>query len=207
MVEHRYYTVTDTIELRKKEDGTEVLFGYAVKYNSLSRMIGWGFREKFEPGAFDAVLAADPANLDNDIVALFQHNPMWVLGRRSSGTLKLGSDETGLWYEAELPNTQAGNDLRELVRRGDVRHSSFGFIVAPEGQRWERPEKKADEIRVITNVSWLADVSPVTDPAYADTEVSLSEARSIRDAQLGADDTDWQAEARARQIHLISINP
>jgi HK97 family phage prohead protease len=113
------------VEIRAEGD-SRIVSGYAVKFNQLSQNLGW-FREKIDSQAF-----AD-ANMD-DVVALFNHDYNFILARTISGTLKLEVDETGLRYEFEAPNTSAGNDLVEMLKRGDVQHSSFGFTI--ESSEW-----------------------------------------------------------------------
>jgi HK97 family phage prohead protease len=142
--------------------------GYAALYNTRSANFGTTDRPSHEVitrGAFDNVLAGD-------VVALFNHNSDIVLARsvNGSGTLKLGTDERGLWYEFEAPNTSAGNDLLESIKRGDINSSSFAFRVDEAGQTWT-PEG-AGTLRTIKKVTHLFDVSPVTTPAYAATSVS-----------------------------------
>jgi len=150
------------VEIRAEGD-SRIVSGYAVKFNQLSQNLGW-FREKIDPQAF-----AD-ANMD-DVVALFNHDYNFILARTISGTLKLEVDETGLRYEFEAPNTSAGNDLVEMLKRGDVQHSSFGFTI--ESDKWEDDEEYG-EIRTVLKVKRLYDVSPVVMPAYKQTDVSLA---------------------------------
>jgi HK97 family phage prohead protease len=150
--------------------------GYAALYNSRSEEM-WGFYEQIEPGAFDG------ADL-SDVRALFNHNPDALLARTSSGTLRLSTDERGLRYEFELPDTSAGRDLRELLRRGDVSQSSFGFTIADED--WEERTGEMP-LRKIKKVKRLFDVSPVTYPAYPDTSVAL---RSLE---------EWRTEHAPKQ--------
>jgi len=116
-----------------------------------------------EPGAFDGTDMAD-------VRALFNHDPNMLLARTSSGTLKLTIDEKGLRYEFDIPDTTAGRDLKELLARGDISQSSFGFTIDKED--WEermgtKPKRK------IKKVKRLFDVSPVTFPAYTDTSAAL----------------------------------
>ena len=76
-------------------------------------------------------------------------------------------------YEFEAPNTQAGNDLLEMIERGDLSQSSFGFTIADS--TWETKkvgEDDYEEIRHINKIDVLFDVSPVTFPAYQDTTVA-----------------------------------
>lgn len=153
----------DCHELRaeKDEKGKKKVKGYAAVFNSLSEDLG-GFREKINRNAFDNVL-------DNDVVAVFNHDMNMILGRTTSGTLKLSVDERGLLTEIDMPNTTLGNDLIELVERGDISKMSFGFYV----DRDEWIESERDFVREVKEVKRLIDVSLVTKPAYNDTSVAI----------------------------------
>jgi len=159
--ERRFYTG----EFRATQEGRTVE-GYAAVFSSPTDM-GW-YNEVIEPGAFDA------ADL-NDVRALFNHDPDHLLARTSSKTLEVNVDEKGLFYSFEMPNTTLGNDVLEMIRRGDLSQSSFAFRVAE--QNWLEREGRPD-LRQITKIDMVADVSPVTYPAYADTSVA---ARSRKD--------------------------
>jgi len=135
--------------------------GYAAVYNSDSEWMG-GFYEQIEAGAFDSVL-------DNDVRAYFNHDENLLLGRVSSGTLRISTDKRGLFYEVDLPNTTYANDLVELMKRGDVNQSSFAFLI--EKDRWE--QRDGITYRIIEKVSRLLDVSPVAQPAYPDATSEL----------------------------------
>jgi uncharacterized protein len=139
---------------------TRVLVGTAAVFNRNSEKLGW-FIERIEPGAFDGVL-------DNDVRALFNHDPNYILGRNKAGTLRLGLNADGLQYEIDLPDTQVARDLATSIERGDVSQSSFAFQVGED--RWENDGN--DEVRVIIRVNRLYDVSPVTYPAYPDTSIA-----------------------------------
>ncbi len=139
----------------------QTIRGYAAVYNSDSEWMG-GFYEQIAKGAFDDVM-------DNDTRAYFNHDENLLLGRVSSGTLRLSSDERGLYYEVDLPNTSYAKDLVELMKRGDVNQSSFAFLI--ESDRWE--ERDGKTYRIIEKVSRLLDVSPVAQPAYPDATSEL----------------------------------
>jgi len=89
-------------------------------------------------------------------------------------------DDVGLRYEFEAPDTQAGRDLVENIRLGNVDQSSFAFTVTKEGQRWEKNEEGTFIKRTITKVARLFDVSPVTYPAYPDASVALRSLSEFR---------------------------
>jgi len=143
------------------EHNGNVIRGYAAVYNSDSEWMG-GFYEQIENGAFDDVL-------ENDVRAYFNHDENLLLGRVSSGTLRIGTDKRGLFYEVDLPNTSYANDLVELMKRGDVNQSSFAFLIGQD--RWEQRDGKT--YRIIEKVSRLLDVSPVAQPAYPDATSEL----------------------------------
>ena len=141
----------------------QTIRGYAAVYNSDSEWMG-GFYEQIEKGAFDEVL-------DNDVRAYLNHDENYLLGRVSSGTLRISSDERGLFYEVDLPNTTYANDLIELMKRGDINQSSFAFLI--DRDRWE--ERNGKTYRIIEKVSRLLDVSPVAQPAYPDATSELKQ--------------------------------
>lgn len=145
------------------------LTGYAAVFNSDSERLsdggGGAFIERIAPGAFGGALT-------NDVRALANHDSNMVLGRTKAGTLRLAEDAKGLRFDVTLPNTQAARDVLELVRRGDMSQCSFGFVIGAE--RWEtrRDAGKPVDVRVITSIKRLYDVSVVTYPAYPETTVT-----------------------------------
>lgn len=165
-------------EMRLDEsEGGKTVEGYAAVFNSLSEKM-FGFREKIDPGAFSSADMSDTR-------ALFNHDPNLLLARTSSGTLSLSIDDKGLKYRFDLPNTTAGRDLGELLTRGDITQSSFGFIIGED--EWQEKRNDDGEVesvtRIIKKVSRLMDVSPVTYPAYPDSTVALRSMESWRATQ------------------------
>ena len=147
--------------MENAEQNGNTIRGYAAVYNSDSEWMG-GFYEQIERGAFDDVM-------NDDVRAYFNHDENLLLGRVSSGTLRIGTDARGLFYEVDLPNTTYANDLAELMKRGDVNQSSFAFLI--DADRWEQRDCKT--YRIIEKVSRLLDVSPVAQPAYPDATSEL----------------------------------
>lgn len=172
-VERRY--TRDDVELRAENGKPKQMAGYAAKFDTLSQNLG-GFVERIAPGAFSKTLT------EADVKALFNHDANLLLGRSKSGTLRMEEDETGLRYEVDLPDTTLGRDLAVLLARGDVSQSSFAFRVVRDD--WGTDDQDRP-VRTLVEVK-LYDVSPVTYPAYLDTEASmraalpsLAEARSL----------------------------
>jgi len=164
--------------MESAEQNGNTIRGYAAVYNSDSEWMG-GFYEQIATGAFDGVM-------DNDVRAYFNHDENLLLGRVSSGTLRISTDKRGLFYEVDLPNTTYANDLAELMKRGDVNQSSFAFLI--EKDRWE--QRDGVTYRIIEKVSRLLDVSPVSQPAYPDATSELK-----RDLE-----TETKEEAKAASV-------
>lgn len=146
-----------------------IVEGYALKFNTESRNLG-GFIETITPEALEGVDLSD-------VRCFLDHDSSKLLGRTSSGTLKLNVDETGLYFRCILPNTSVGRDAMELVTRGDLNQCSFGFTV--EQDKWA----KGNDImmRSINKIGNLFEISLVSIPAYDDTDVRVAQ-RSMENA-------------------------
>ncbi len=186
--ERRHVTL-DSIELRAADDGKVKLEGHAAVFDRLSEDLG-GWRERIQRGAFRKPLSKDP-----DVRLLFNHDPNLVLARSTvtsgPGSLELREDPKGLWVSSELPDTQLATDLHTLVKAGVVTQMSFAFTVRPDGEDvWT--EEGDELVRTIVSFGELFDVSPVTYPAFPQTDVS---ARSIVCGIEIVKDGETQAEA------------
>ena len=152
--------------------------GYAARYSSTSNDLG-GFREILAPGAFDKVLSR---RSKPDVVLTYNHNSDMLLARTSSGTLRLASDEKGLRFDADAPDTQLARDLATLIRRGDLTGASFAFTVSPSAESWTTDER-GQAIRTIREVQDLYDVSIVATPAYSAASVGVRSLERWRQAR------------------------
>lgn len=149
-------------ELRAPDKDSRTVEGYAAVFESDSEIMYGSWVERIARGAFSEVL-------NDDAVALFNHDPNLILARNKV-TMTITEDKTGLKYRFEAPNTTAGNDLLENLRNGNIKQSSFAFTVADE--EWAHSnDKNKLTVRTIKKVERLYDVSPVTYPAYPDTTV------------------------------------
>ncbi len=195
-------TMVTPMEIREAtKDQPTVIEGYALKFNRASDPLGFGeykFREKIDPHALDN---ADMRN----VVALFNHDQSQVLGR-TGVNLELSVDETGLRYKLTPPDTQLGHDLVENVREGIISQSSFAFTLPddPDSDEWTKDgDDEAPYSRLIRSIDHIYDVSPVTTPAYPDTEVKVG-ARSLDAVKALNVPPKWQLE-REKLILLEGI--
>lgn len=155
-------------EIRAAAAGN-TLVGHAAVFN-VEAVIAGMFRETIAPRAFRKSIK------ESDVRALFNHDPAHVLGRNKAGTLRLSEDDVGLSYEIDLPDTQTARDLWTSIDRGDITQSSFAFETVREMRA--EPDAEAGETLPLFTVkeARLWDVSPVTYPAYEQTDVTARSA-------------------------------
>ena len=158
-MEKRIFNIESRVE--ERENGKEVVIGHASVYDSRSNNLG-GFYEYIAKGAF-----TDELIEKSDVRALINHDPNLILARSTSGTLKLEADEKGLRYELSIPETSYAQDLSINLKNGNISQSSFAFTVASD--EWSSDDE-GNDIRTITAIDRLYDISAVTYPAYNDSE-------------------------------------
>lgn len=158
--------------IEHRAEQSRKISGYAAVFNRPAeiRTLDGEFREVVMPGAFTEAL-------NGDVLALAYHDPKQLLGRTSSGTLRLSQDARGLAYEVDMPDTGLGRDIAALIERGDLNGMSFAFV--PTDERWSYSGNVA--VRSLHRVD-LRDVSVVVDPAYIDTSVALRSLGEFRSA-------------------------
>lgn len=153
-------------EMRVNEGESPVISGTGVVYNQLSSVI-WGyFREKIAAGAFTESIAK------RDVRSLWNHNTDYPLGRTGNQTLRLSEDSDGIHFENEPPATSWGSDAVASIRRRDVAQCSFGFV--PLDVDWSIDNDEQLIRTIVKGELW--EISPVTFPAYPQTEVSVRSA-------------------------------
>lgn len=190
------------LEIREviSEDGTgeqsKTVGGYVVKYNMASQMMEdrWGdkFIEVISESAFNKSLEAKSQK------ALWNHNTDLILGSVKSGTLNLYSDNIGLRCEINLPNTRAGSDAYESIKRGDVDGMSFGFRCLND--MWSIVEIDGQEAykRTILEAE-LIEVSPTIFPAYPDSAINCRSLEDFKTEKIEAE------KARTNLINELLI--
>lgn len=206
-MERRSYKV----ELRAdSKNGMPTMIGRAACFNTLSTVMktddGMFFQEKIIPGAFAECM-------NDDVRALFNHDPNLILARTTSKTLRIAETEGGLDFELDPPDTTYARNLQVSMSRGDIDQCSFGFAVAAGGDKWFRDDVSGMIIREIRKIAKLFDVSPVTYPAYVNTncatrsvkefiELEEQEKRKLEEASKPKFD---EIEHRQRVLKLNSL--
>ena len=181
-------------------DGIQHMVGHAAVFNSLSQDLG-GFFEEIRSGAFTDAIESD------DVRALFNHDPNYVLGRNISGSLTLAEDSRGLSIDIIPPDTQWARDLAVSISRGDINQMSFSFQTIDDS--WAHDARGT--VRTLNKVR-LLDVSPVTYPAYLAADIAMRTAADTTKASSTPPEVDQEippveddAPARTGRLRKLRI--
>lgn len=150
---------------RDVESGTRQLSGYAVAFNQPSQPLP--FTEYISPHAFDDVDFSQ-------VRLLYAHDFNNILARVDSGTLSLKTDDKGLFFVADIPDTTLGNDVYTNVENGNIKGLSFNAQIDPNnGDTWEQGAD-GKVIHTINHFASLAEISLTPIPAYTETSVQVA---------------------------------
>lgn len=197
--EQRMLPVTE-LRIADGDGDGPIIEGHAAVFDSWSETLGgiFPFKEIVRKGAFNESIGKD------DIRALFNHDPNYVLGRNRAGTLELFEDDIGLRVRITPPDTSWAKDVLTSIRRGDITQMSIGFIVLDD--KWST--KDGMDEREIRKVQ-LFDVSPVTFPAYTATDVGVRAMQEYdgykAEQRSKAEETEKAAEKAKQQAKLKNI--
>lgn len=148
-------------ELRTLENTNEndemIIEGYAVVFE-VETDLGW-CKEIISRDAFN------DCNM-SDCVLKYNHNDSClILARTRNKSLELLVDSKGLKIRAKLIDTTQNRDIYKMIQAGLLDKMSFAFSVRK--QEWDYE----NDVRRITEISQLFDVSVVDVPAYDSTEI------------------------------------
>jgi HK97 family phage prohead protease len=157
------------------EENSRIVEGYAIVFNQQSRKLYDRASKKVFTEVIDPRAITNAFLAEQDIKMLYNHSNDMLLARSTFGigTLAYEVDEYGVKYRFEMPNTTVGNDVLELIRRGDVFGCSFAFSYAKDGVRDEK--KNGQNYRTVIQMASIDDFSIVVDPAYLGTYVCTRE--------------------------------
>lgn len=194
------------LQIREAAEGEEsrTLVGYALKFGTRSvNLTPWSsWREVYEilePGC----ISMEMLNRQDVVFTAF-HNPEKVLGRctNGKGTLRMSIDSVGLRIECEMPHTELGNEMLELVKRGDLFGMSFAYVTdEDDSENAVSYAREADKdgkevwLRHVKRIDKMFDVTVAGHPAYEETEISQ---RELFEAHLPKAEAEQQREKEAQ---------
>lgn len=175
-------------EMRAAEGDELRVEGYAAVFNQetvLYSYDGIDYKELIEPEAFRGAEMSD-------VVMNYNHEGKPV-ARTKNGTLKLSTDEHGLFIKADLSGTEEGRRLYEEIKGGYIDKMSFAFTVSEDSYDRDTHTRK------VRRIKRLYDVAAVDIPAYDATEIS---ARSWVEAEAEAQRMAEAREQKAKKLRL-----
>jgi hypothetical protein len=192
-------TFTGTVIARSEgENMPKEIGGIAAVINSVTDL-GY-FEEVIERGAFDYALSKE-----YDIRCLYNHEAELILGRTLSGTCNVFVNGDGNLEYTWVPDYENPTHMSVVrsIMRGDITQSSFAFTI--KEQKWSDSTKYGTMgKRTITVIEDLYDVSPVTYPAYADTEADARSIVAMRDEEREIESAK-QSQAAADILKLALL--
>jgi HK97 family phage prohead protease len=192
-------TFTGTVHTRAEGEGMpKEIGGIAAVINSVTDL-GY-FEEVIERGAFDYALSKE-----YDIRCLFNHEAELILGRTKADTCKVFVNADGNLEYTWVPDYENPTHMSVVrsIMRGDITQSSFAFTI--KEQKWSDSTKYGTMgKRTIAIIEDLYDVSPVTYPAYADTEADARSVVALRDQEREIEEAKRsQAAADVLKLALL----
>lgn len=160
-------------EVRATEDEAQermTIEGYAIVFDEPTDL---GYIEVIERGALD--------NCDmSDVCLKYNHEDTYmIMARTRNKSLRLEVDERGLKVYADLIDTNSNRDVYKSIQAGLLDKMSFAFIVSDAS--WDTID--GQDIRRITGIEKLFDVSVVDVPAYDQTEVYARSKEAVEKEQ------------------------
>jgi HK97 family phage prohead protease len=177
-IERRYIAfsacgITATLRAAAKEGEAEkpVVDGTAILYNRMTKLYE---DDQFVINEIITPRAATEALKEPEQVLLWNHDASQPMAARKNNTLTVNEDDEGVHISADLSGSAWGRDGYEAIRSGLVDAMSFAFLVDPTGmtRAYTKQNGKYVVTRTINKFSRILDFSPVTYPAYKDTEIS-----------------------------------
>lgn len=181
-----YRSIKFETRVEEKQEGGKklVLRGYPILFNTETKIYDFWYGEIRETILPTALEGTDLT----DVYLITGHNiePDKVLGRNGVN-MRMEVDETGLFFECELPNTQLARDIYNLVESGLVDGMSFGFRCSDE-------VNQETLTRTITHIDELYEVTITPFPAYKEASVIVQKQR-----QATEDEEKEKAEEEAKK--------
>ena len=177
-------------ELRVFDESKMIVEGYAVIFESQTDL-GW-CKEVIDKNAFNGCDMSD-------VCMKYNHeNNVLIMARTRNNSLQLLIDDKGLKIRAELIDTQNNRDIYKMIQAGLLDKMSFAFTVSSEDVDYDT------NIRRITGIDKLYDVSVVDVPAYDTTEIYARSKEKFEQEKLSYEKRKFDFE-KEKLILLLSL--
>ena len=172
--ERRYFPIQE-MRFSKGDDGEMIIEGYPIVYEKYANL--WGFKEIIRKGATKKALEI------SDEMVLWNHETDQPMAAKKNDTLEARDTDKGVFIRADVSRTFWGRNGYEAIANELVDKMSFAFTIGRNGENWivEKIAGVDIEVREILEFEEIFDYSPVTYPAYEQTElIARSKALALR---------------------------
>lgn len=138
--------------------------------------------------------ALDGVDLNN-LFLIRGHDPNIVLGKQGVN-MRVEVDETGLFFECELPDTQVGRDTYTEIEMGLIDGMSFGAYFSDP----VNPETKT---RTVTKFDELFEISVTPFPAYKEASVVAKTGEEENRSEQEKQKAEQEAKEREEFIKFM----
>lgn len=191
-----------TFEIRAEEtEQGNIIVGRPIVYNSRTDL-GY-FDEVIESGALDRTDLTDVRFLVNHDTSKI---PL-ARSRRNNGnsTMHLTVDDEGMGIRVTLDteNNAEARALYSAVSRGDISGMSFMFYVRDE--EWDNLESD-HPLRRILSIESVVEVSAVTFPAYAASEIYTRSKEALENARSALENARQRSVEKSVDTEINESN-
>ncbi|WP_274363721.1 HK97 family phage prohead protease [Paenibacillus thermotolerans] len=187
-------------DLRAESEGG-VIQGHAAVFDQRTNIGGW-FEEVIERSAF--------ANTDfRDVVLTVNHNLKNIPLARSrnnnaSSTLQLSIDDKGLSVKGmlDVENNAEARALHSSVARQDINGMSFIFVI--RDAKWENLDSDLP-LRRVTDIARVIEVSAVSFPAYAGTDINARDEQALESARAALESARSELGSSKNELEILRL--
>jgi hypothetical protein len=158
-----------TVRAEAETDEKMTIRGYPILFDEITDRAGY-FKEKIDRNAL--------AETDlSEVKLLVGHDFRNLLGQNGIN-MRIQIDDTGLWFECDLPKTTFAKDTYELVKAELLTGMSFGFYADKFEVDYET------NIETILRISNLLEITLTPIPAYPQTVATAVERIAQHEKEL-----------------------
>ena len=177
----------DKIVVREEQE-KRIIRGYPVLFDEVTDRVGY-YKEKIARNALDG---ADMS----ETVLIVGHDFNNLLARVGVN-MRMEVDETGLFFEAELGDTEYDKLIYDRVKRGILDGMSFGFTIDEMSTDYET---KTD---TIMRIGKLYEITLTPIPAYPQTVATTVERDAAHEKELREAQEAEEAEKIFKELEEL----
>lgn len=161
------------VELKMADNGSGSFVGYASTFNGVD-----SYDDMILPGAYSAIVAGIKSGTVRSPKMFVNHDSWSAIPVGKWPTLE--EDSKGLIVHGELtPGNMQSDQIKAAMLHGTIDGLSIGYAL--KNTDYIMQDVDGGQIRVINNISRLAEVSIVTWPADDDARIDLTSVKSALD--------------------------